>query len=83
MGLTITSKDKGPYPRRIRLILHCDNSHGFFSAPSAVIEHDDGFMGAYSKALRMGWKDTFEDGKRVFLCPQCSRKSGQNLENYR
>lgn len=65
-----------PYPLDVSVAFSCDSGkHGLFPPEAHVLTSPDGFIGAYSTAMRLGWKDTFRKGERIFLCPECSGKS--------
>lgn len=75
MGISIAVTDRrGPHPWPIEIVLRCDGEHGLFPGSTAEFRHERGYVGAYSAAMKAGWKDTQVDGRRVFLGPCCSGK---------
>lgn len=78
MGIRIETTTVGPYPWSIRMTLFCEgkNCTGAMLIPPTthIFEHPDGYIGAYRSAMAAGWKDTHQDGKRVFFGPCCSGK---------
>lgn len=78
MGLRITGPDRGPIPRRCRLVLTCDGNHGLMSPPTRTWQSDEtGYIGAHSAAIAEGWSETSE---RV-LCPDCMRGKKVKVED--
>jgi hypothetical protein len=70
-----TAESSGPIPRSILICLRCDGHEGeLIGGDVAVFKHVGGFMGAYSLAMKAGWKDTCRSGRRIFLGPCCSGK---------
>jgi hypothetical protein len=68
MGILIRAVDpRQPVPRDVEIILTCDGDHGLMPPPRGRFEYYDGAMAA-------GWKETYRDDRRCFLCPACSGK---------
>lgn len=76
MGISIKA---GPYegsaaPATIILTLQCDSAEDMFCRGFTSYQHEDGFPGAHSAAMRDGWLERQSANGRLWLCPRCSGK---------
>ena len=68
MGLSFEALP-GSYPQKIILTLLCD----VCGVDLASFTHENGFIGAFHKAIEAGWKES-AIGDRCFSGPCCSGK---------
>jgi len=70
MGICFFAEDRsGPMPWPLMLELQCD-----LDGTHCAVFSQGNYVDAMSAAMRLGWKESREDGSRIFLCPQCSGK---------
>lgn len=68
MGIEIRAVIKDEPPYTIELRLYCDECPDFFDAKSCMVSGRD-FIAMRASATKAGWKETYRNDRRVFLCP--------------
>lgn len=75
MGLSIATRESGPYPRTITLTLSCDSSTDILCRGFEDFTSPDGFIVCRLAAMKAGWLERHGPEGPIWLCPRCSGKT--------